>query len=67
MNTILSATVMVWYKSSKGEDLFSSFERVMNITDTAWAAQQYAEVNNGKCEIFDDGKKIAEYDAVEWK
>lgn len=60
---MITVDVLVWYKDSKGEEMFSSFERTMFEHDVQWCCEQFAQVNQGQCKIYYGEEKIAEFDA----
>lgn len=60
---MITVDVLVWYKDSKGEELFSSSERTMFEHDVQWCCKQFAQVNQGQCAIYYGEEKIADFDA----
>lgn len=60
---LVNATILVWHKNEKGEEVMSSKELKMYESEAQWAAQQYAEVNKGVCNIMTSEKIIGKFDA----
>lgn len=60
----INVTVLVWFKNEQGEERMQQKDtKLFSTDDFQWIAKQYAEVNNGLCNIMTDSKMLATFDA----